>query len=224
MTIVSLSTDEDTEKHTPNLVNKQRVLPFIPPSFPGSANSNNLIKPSEYLKSISDKRSSTRSNSESEEIVMTAEEKDTQNQGPPPPPLPDSNPIEIKHENHTDTAKKQQQPLSAISIQDLNSVQLRRTDKMVASKTFSAPTRSMSLQCLQSEPFLAQKTDLIAELKLSKDIPGIKKLKIERAKVEETKEKQLYTEISKQFTATKFVEKVRRPNNLKKIFFGLDSR
>ena len=43
----------------PNLVNKQLVLPFVPPSFPnGSANgSNHLIKPSEYLKSISDKKS-----------------------------------------------------------------------------------------------------------------------------------------------------------------------
>lgn len=44
----------------PNLVNKQLVLPFVPPSFPnGSSDGNNhLIKPSEYLKSISDKRSS----------------------------------------------------------------------------------------------------------------------------------------------------------------------
>lgn len=111
-------------------------------------------------------------------------------------------------EGVSDTTKKQQQPLSAISIQDLNSVQLRRTDKMVASKTFSAPTRSMSLQSLQSEPFLAQKTDLIAELKMSRDITGIRKLKIERAKVEESKEKEIISEITKQFTATNFVEKV----------------
>lgn len=43
----------------PNLVNKQLVLPFVPPSFPNglSDSSNHLIKPSEYLKSISDKRS-----------------------------------------------------------------------------------------------------------------------------------------------------------------------
>lgn len=111
-------------------------------------------------------------------------------------------------EGVNESSKKQQQPLSAISIQDLNSVQLRRTDKMVASKTFSAPTRSMSLQSLQSEPFLAQKTDLIAELKLSRDITGIRKLKIERAKVEETEKKEIISEITKQFTATNFVEKV----------------
>lgn len=44
----------------PNLVNKQLVLPFVPPSFPNGSldGSNHLIKPSEYLKSISDKRSS----------------------------------------------------------------------------------------------------------------------------------------------------------------------
>lgn len=48
-----------SSSHGPNLVNKQLVLPFVPPAFPnGSADgSNHLIKPSEYLKSISDKRS-----------------------------------------------------------------------------------------------------------------------------------------------------------------------
>lgn len=49
----------------PNLVNKQLVLPFVPPSFPNGSSdgSNHLIKPSEYLKSISDKRSSVCSSS-----------------------------------------------------------------------------------------------------------------------------------------------------------------
>lgn len=43
----------------PNLVNKQLVLPFIPPSFPNKNKDGvvHLIKPSEYLRSISDKRS-----------------------------------------------------------------------------------------------------------------------------------------------------------------------
>lgn len=201
------------------------MLPFIPPSFPGSGTSNNLIKPSEYLKSIGSENklstSSIKSNSESEDIGMIVEDqKDTQIKflGPPPPPLPAINFLELPSkpsspENTSNSeTKKQQQPLSAISIHDLNSVQLRRTDKMIASKTFSAPTRSLSLQCLQSEPYLAQKTDLIAELKLSKDITGIKKLKIERAKVEESREKEIYSEISKQLTTTKFVEKVSGDN------------
>lgn len=43
----------------PKLVNKQLVLPFVPPSFPNNSpdGANHLIKPSEYLKSITDKKS-----------------------------------------------------------------------------------------------------------------------------------------------------------------------
>lgn len=43
----------------PKLVNKQLVLPFVPPSFPNNSTdgANHLIKPSEYLKSITDKKS-----------------------------------------------------------------------------------------------------------------------------------------------------------------------
>jgi hypothetical protein len=58
------------------------------------------------------------------------------------------------------------------------------------------------------QPFLLQKEDLIAELKMSKDITGIKKLKVERAKVEEQQEKQMFTEITRQLTTNSFVEKV----------------
>lgn len=221
LTIISLSTDaeEGTEKTISHLVNKQRVLPFVPPSFPGSSDSNKLIKPSEYLKSISDKRSTissaSLSGSEYEDtLVITEKPKDNTVTGPPPPPLPEifnkEKPlVGIKSIENQSQIKKHAQPLAAISIQDLNSVQLRRTDKMIASKTLSAPTRSMSLQSLQSESFLSQKTDLIAELKMSKDITGIKKMKLERAKVEQKHEKDMFSEITKQFSVNNFVEKVR---------------
>lgn len=77
-------------------------------------------------------------------------------------------------------------------------------------KSFGAPTRSMSMQCLSSttESFLSQKIDLIAELKASKDITGIKKMKVERAKIEDRQEKELYSDITKQFTANNFVDQV----------------
>jgi uncharacterized protein YigA (DUF484 family) len=61
------------------------------------------------------------------------------------------------------------------------------------------------------QPFLVQKEDLIAELKMSKDITGIKKMKVERARVEEQQEKQMFTEITRQLTANSFVEKVWPP-------------
>lgn len=224
LTIVSLNAEDDADKAGPNLVNKQRVLPFIPPSFPGSGDSNCLIKPSEYLRSISDKRSSVSSSrcSDYEDPSVVLEEKKEEPSsknstlGPPPPPLPAFKDLTLRSEDIQSTnsqqnnkeIKKQQQPLSAISIHDLNSVQLRRTDKMLASKTFSAPTRSLSLQCLQSDNYISQKNDLISELKMSKDITGIKKLKVEQAKVQEKQEKELFTEITKQFTANTFVEKV----------------
>lgn len=81
------------------------------------------------------------------------------------------------------------------------------------SKTFSAPTRSMSMQCLSStnETFLSQKTDLIAELKMSKDINGIKKMKVERARLDHDKE--TYSELTRQFTASHFVDQVNIVNS-----------
>lgn len=103
LTIISLEVEEQTSEAATKLVNKHRVLPFVPPSFPGTtSDSNKLIKPSEYLRSISGdhKRSSscTRSNSgcsEYEETVVIEEEKQEVAviPGPPPPPLPD--PIKV---------------------------------------------------------------------------------------------------------------------------------
>lgn len=70
--------------------------------------------------------------------------------GPPPPPL---SPLQRSRSNQAtgNTTEiensKIPQPLATISIQDLTSIQLRRTStKMNATKTFSAPPpRSMSM-------------------------------------------------------------------------------
>lgn len=197
----SVSEDGDEQRPSPNLVNKQMVLPFIPPRFPSTAaDSNSLIKPSEYLRSLGGSRQKapdeqTEQNNKTETLPVTVASTPS---GPPPPPLPAEDSISPS------TARKQQQPLGAISIQDLNSVQLRRTDKMMAAKTLSAPPRHTA----GDQPFLVQKEDLIAELKMSKDITGIKKMKVERARVEEQQEKQMFTEITRQLTANSFVEKI----------------
>lgn len=59
-----------------------------------------------------------------------------------------------------------------------------------------------------SEAFFVQKTDLIAELKKTKDIPGIKKMKVQRAQVEKSQEQNLISEIGKAFSASNFVDQV----------------
>lgn len=97
----------------------------------------------------------------------------------------------------------------------MNSVQLRRTDNKMLSKTFSAPTRSISLSCLTqsmqclsstNEQYISQKTDLIAELKMSKDITGIKKMKVERSKMDRNSE--VYSDVNRQFSMQNFVDTV----------------
>lgn len=106
------------------------------------------------------------------------------------------------------TIHKQHQPLSSISIQDLNSVQLRRTDNKMFAKNFSAPMRSVSMQCLSStnEQFSTHKNDLIEELKMSKDIIGIKKMRTERARMEDPKNSEVYND--GQFSIKNFVNTV----------------
>ncbi|XP_068159225.1 probable serine/threonine-protein kinase DDB_G0272282 isoform X2 [Drosophila tropicalis] len=266
----------------PNLVNKQLVLPFVPPSFPNKSQDGvtHLIKPSEYLKSISDKRScpSSARSTDTEDYMQIQianqqqhnhlhlhhnQQQQQQQQHhhhqqqqqhamamgeqpplpPPPPPLPHmmgpplpmmpmgmgmgmmsvngNDPSTATSKSHKtkkphggvtpnsqDTAtRKQHQPLSAISIQDLNSVQLRRTDTQKVPKPYQMPARSLSMQCLTSSTDTYLKTDLIAELKISKDIPGIKKMKVEQQMANRV-DSEHYMEITKQFTANNYVDQI----------------
>ena len=141
ITAPSVSEDAEEQRPSPNLVNKQMVLPFVPPRFPSTAaDSNSLIKPSEYLRSLGGSRQKVPDEptpSKTETLPVTVASTPS---GPPPPPLPAEDSISPT------TARKQQQPLGAISIQDLNSVQLRRTDKMMVAKTLSAPPRHTGKQ------------------------------------------------------------------------------
>lgn len=61
-------------------------------------------------------------------------------------------------------------------------------------------------------PLQAQRQDLIAELKMSKDINGIKKLKVEKVKMDEMSEKQKINEIAKQLSPDNIIDQV---NNIK---------
>ncbi|XP_057325547.1 espin isoform X1 [Microplitis mediator] len=220
---------EDTKANqVSHLVNKHMVLPFIPPKFTNAADSDTLLKPSEYLRSIckgSNKNTLSKARSvdnldiqgrvQVEEVDKCQEENTSP--GPPPPPLPPpiitKDTVNLVNTPTTSTQEpetpKTHQPLATISIQDLTSVQLRRTNiKMNGTKTFSTPPpRSVSMTNV-SEPFFVQKTDLIAELKKAKDIPGIKKFKVEMAKVEKTQEQNLIMEISKSLSVSSFVDQI----------------
>ncbi|XP_048482228.1 espin isoform X4 [Plutella xylostella] len=176
---------DDERPRGANLVNKQPALPFVPPAFPHNA-PDRLIKPSEYLKTIT--------------APCKRDEAPAEARPPPPPPAPDHAPAPPPPPPH------QHQPLAAISSAELCAVRLRAP----AAKTLSAPppARSVSLQCLPSaaENYRTVKTDLIEELKMSKDITGIKKLKVERARRESLQDKETFTEFTKRFTAENFVD------------------
>lgn len=204
-----------------HLVNKHMVLPFIPPKF-ANADSNTLLKPSEYLKSICKtpaKNTLPKARSVDNLDIQGIEHEpvghEEEKRSPPLPPPPPLSPLHKPRQEGGSSSggeaesPKTLQPLATISIQDLTSIQLRRTStKMNATKTFSAPPpRSVSMTNV-SEPFFVQKTDLIAELKRTKDIPGIKKLKVERAQVEKTQEQNLMSEINKAFSASNFVDQI----------------
>ncbi|XP_028164036.1 espin isoform X4 [Ostrinia furnacalis] len=180
---------DDDRPRGPNLVNKQPALPFIPPAFPNNA-PDRLIKPSEYLKTIT--------------APCKRDDSAAEARPPPPPPVP-SDPVPPPPPQPPATNA---QPLAAISSAELSAVRLRTP----ATKTLSAPppARSVSLQCLPSaaENYRSAKTDLIEELKMSKDITGIKKMKVERARRESLQDKETFTEFTKRFTAENFVDQV----------------
>lgn len=89
---------------------------------------------------------------EEEERIIVEEGKES-TAGPPPPPMSPLQKLRRANEESGMVASvdlespKTPQPLATISIQDLTSIQLRRTTtKMNATKTFSAPPpRSVSM-------------------------------------------------------------------------------
>ncbi|KAL0870944.1 hypothetical protein ABMA27_004769 [Loxostege sticticalis] len=185
------SAADDDRPRGPNLVNKQPALPFIPPAFPNNA-PDRLIKPSEYLKTIT--------------APCKRDDSAAEARPPPPPPVPTDNVPPPPPQPQPPVSNAQ--PLAVISSAELTAVRLRAP----ASKTLSAPppARSVSLQCLPSaaENYRSAKTDLIEELKMSKDITGIKKMKVERARRESLQDKETFTEFTKRFTAENFVDQV----------------
>ncbi|KAF4520482.1 hypothetical protein B566_EDAN004733, partial [Ephemera danica] len=181
---------------------KHLVLPFVPPKFP-STDSDSLIKPSEYLRSIGKPIPAISSPPACSPVQEEPPFPLPPTGGPPPPPPPST--------AVSEKPAASRQPLAAISIHDLSSVQLRRTDRL--GKVLSAPlgpapsTTASQLMAPAGEPvFRSQKDDLIAELKRSRDISGIRKIRVERARSEEREDKERFAKLSKQYSVDSFVE------------------
>ncbi|MPC29910.1 hypothetical protein E2C01_023163 [Portunus trituberculatus] len=146
--------------------------------------------------------------------------KDIGNGAPPPPPAPPAPPtssfntlsstrtntLNTNHSNNNTLSHSNNKTvLPTISVTDLQSVQLRKTEV----KSVKPTSIGLKLPVSPPEPLInSVKNDVIAELKMGVDIPGIKKLKSERAKEEEIHIKQEKEELSRQFSASKFVDQV----------------
>ncbi|XP_064111641.1 LOW QUALITY PROTEIN: uncharacterized protein LOC135219120 [Macrobrachium nipponense] len=159
----------------------------------------------------------------------TEEESSRNNAGaPPPPPAPpapatsaspapptssssssSANTLNRSNTLNSNSSSKNKSKLPTISVTDLQSVQLRKTENK-APKPTSVPIRIP----LSPEPALAiAKDDVIAELKMGVDISGIKKLKSERAKEEVKHCKMEKEELEKQFSAMNFVDQIPEKDN-----------
>ncbi|XP_043228048.1 espin-like [Amphibalanus amphitrite] len=195
------------------------AVPFIPPKFPSLADPNQLIKPSEYLRSIggrpiappggrqtappseqgaedgpvslsSDSGVDSIASSQPAPPPLPAIPEAAQEGGPPPPPPP--------------PAPAAGPPLVAISASQLQQVQLRKTaDKLT--KTYSAPVGGATTA---NNNMLVKKDDVIAELKRSKDMDGVRKLREERAKSAVQILREESKEMSKEFTAEAFLSEI----------------
>lgn len=194
-TIGEAAQEEPVEFKKKLLVRGQpKSLPFIPPQFHSPPDSDVNIKPSEYLRKVVKKSG--------DEPEVNGDTK-TANGGDP-----DGDTISISGESVTrvdqvtDQADKKMNghispsanspnKFFSVTVEQLQTIQLKKTDK---------PTETRAV--------LLQKNDLITELKQSKDIQGIKKMKEERSKTEEEMEKRKAIELSQQFSVENFVDKV----------------
>jgi len=138
--------------------------------------------------------------------------------GPPPPPPPpaahpklkatQSAPANVQNETSSNP-----QATMAISMKDLQSVHLKKTEGVSGSRGSKSdkPSQDPFKQMLQkSQKGFSSDTkgDLIAELKLSHTIGGISKLRNEQQKAAEEIEKEQYRKFLGQFTAENFLKKI----------------
>ncbi|XP_047491439.1 uncharacterized protein DDB_G0271670-like [Penaeus chinensis] len=130
---------------------------------------------------------------------------------PPAPPAPPANTMPLRsnsnagsNNNSSSNGSNSKTMLPTISVTDLQSVQLRKTETKV-SRANNVPLKTP----MSPEPaFTSAKDNVIAELKMGVDISGIKKMKSERAREEERHGVMEKEELKRQFSAVNFVDQV----------------
>eukprot|EP00092_Neocalanus_flemingeri_P000664 GFUD01000706.1.p1 GENE.GFUD01000706.1~~GFUD01000706.1.p1 ORF type:complete len:1627 (+),score=503.34 GFUD01000706.1:566-5446(+) len=135
---------------------------------------------------------------------------------PPPPPHPtlkatQSAPATIQ-QNTLESKSSTPQASMAISMKDLQSVQLKKTEagggRQNLEKTVSDPLAKLLIPNSKKGFGGETKGDLIAELKLSHTIGGVGKLRSEQHKAQEEAEKEQYRKFLGQFTTENFLKKI----------------
>jgi len=135
---------------------------------------------------------------------------------PPPPPHPtlkatQSAPATVQ-QTPAESKSSTPQASMAISMRDLQSVQLKKTEtgggRPHLDKTFSDPLAKLCIPNSKKGFGGDTKGDLIAELKLSHTIGGVGKLRNEQQKAQEEVEKEQYRKFLGQFTGENFLKKI----------------
>eukprot|EP00090_Calanus_glacialis_P044778 TRINITY_DN8023_c0_g1_i4.p1 TRINITY_DN8023_c0_g1~~TRINITY_DN8023_c0_g1_i4.p1 ORF type:complete len:984 (-),score=275.70 TRINITY_DN8023_c0_g1_i4:1081-3648(-) len=137
---------------------------------------------------------------------------------PPPPPPPhatlkatQSAPATVER-SYAESKSTKPQASMAISMRELQSVQLKKTDggggRQHLDKTVSDPLSKLLIPNAKKGFGTDTKGDLIAELKLSHTIGGVGKLRSEQHKAQDEAEKEQYRKFLGQFTAENFLKKI----------------
>lgn len=199
---------------------QQKALPFIPPQFSFPPETNENIRPSEYLKQTKGSTSKNNHLTKSSplhramslgELAATKTDRVIPNRTESHETLLDSahrpsltngygyhDDDQASEAMENDTQRSQPQsltnsnngsntPVFNITVEQLQTVHLKKTEKQTPERTV-----------------LLQKNDLIAELKQTKDIQGVRKMKEERSRIEE----EINADIAQNFKAENFVDQI----------------
>jgi len=135
---------------------------------------------------------------------------------PPPPPPPSHATLKATQSAPATVERSAAEPKSstpqasmAISMRDLQSVQLKKTDGgSRQDKTIRDPLDKLLIPGAKKSFGGETKGDLIAELKLSHTIGGVGKLRSEQQKAQDELQKEQYRKFLGQFTAENFLKKI----------------